>query len=571
MTNFKVLIEDRFCIKWSFCNANTFVKLNVDINPLEQKLFNNDIFYLTKHNEVSLVHSSIRNTPLPGVLVLKDNKTFGRKNGKLLYKCIPDDIRIPAFLVTYEMKNVGFSKVFINKYITFLFDEWTDKHPTGIIQNLIGPVDKLDNFYEYQLYCKSLNSSIQKFTKETSKALKTKSNDAFIENICIKYPSILNRTNITIFSIDGPTTQDYDDAFSIQPLEDDNIKISIYISNVTIWMDVLNLWETFSQRISTIYLPDKKRPMLPTILSDCLCSLQAGNTRIAFVMDLLITKDFQIKDIKYSNAMIKVIKNFVYEEADLIKFYPYQHLFSITNELSKKYKYLNNVRNSNEMVSYLMILMNYHCSTEMLKYKNGVFRTSILKKEVQVPNGIPDEVGNFIKIWNSSICQYVDGSSLVLKHEILDIDSYIHITSPIRRLVDLLNIIKIQQNMRIIDLSEAANNFYQKWINQLDYINVTMRAIRKVQNDCSLLDLCSNSPIVMEKLYEGYSFDKLERSDGLFQCIVYLPELKLVSKITTRVNLENYEKQFYKLFIFNDEDRFKKKIRLQLIEKLNTK
>jgi hypothetical protein len=98
-----------------------------------------------------------------------------------------------------------------------------------------------------------------------------------------------------------------------------------------------------------------------------------------------------------------------------------------------------------------------------------------------------------------------------------------------------------------------------------------MRAIRKVQNDCSLLDLCSNSPTVMEKLYEGYSFDKLERSDGLFQCIVYLPELKLVSRITTRVNLENYQKQFYKLFIFNDEDRFKKKIRLQLMDKELTK
>lgn len=567
MTNFKVLIEDRGYNEWSFCNATTFDKLTVDIHPLSHKLFNNDIFFLSKQNDVTIIHSSIRNSPLPGVLILKDNKTFGRKNGKLLYKCIPDDCRIPAFLVTYEMKNMGFSKVFVNQYVTFLFDEWTEKHPTGILQNVIGTVDILDNFYEYQLYCKSLHSSIQKFTKETSKALKNRCHDAFIENICVKYPSIENRMDISIFSIDGPTTQDYDDAFSIQLLEEDGIKISIYISNVTIWMDVLNLWETFSQRISTIYLPDKKRPMLPTILSDCLCSLQSGNTRIAFVMDLFISKDFQIQDIKYTNAMIKVMKNFVYEEPDLLKFYPYQQLFSITSELSKKYKYLNNIRNSNDIVSYLMILMNYHCSTEMMKHKNGIFRTSILKKEVKVPNGLPDEVGNFIKIWNSSICQYVDGSSITLKHELLDIDSYIHITSPIRRLVDLLNILKFQQNNHIINLSSAAEDFYQKWIQQLDYINVTMRAIRKVQNDCSLLDLCSNSPAVLEKLYEGFSFDKLERSDGLFQCIVYLPELKLVSRITTRENLENYEKKFYKLFIFHDEDRFKKKIRLQLIGK----
>jgi exoribonuclease R len=298
MTNFKVIIQDRGYSEWSFCNANTFDKLTVDINPLEHKLFNNDIFFLSKNNEVTIVHSSIRNSPLPGVLVLKDNKTFGRKNGKLLYKCIPDDVRIPAFLVTYEIKNMGFSKVFTNQYVTFLFDEWSDKHPTGLLQNIIGPVDVLDNFYEYQLYCKSLHSSIQKFTKETSKALKSKSHDAFIENIYLKYPSIENRIDIPIFSIDGATTQDYDDAFSIQGLEDGIVKISIYISNVTIWMDVLNLWETFSQRISTIYLPDKKRPMLPTILSDCLCSLQAGNTRIVFVMDLLISKEYEIQYIK---------------------------------------------------------------------------------------------------------------------------------------------------------------------------------------------------------------------------------------------------------------------------------
>ena len=33
-----------------------------------------------------------------------------------------------------------------------------------------------------------------------------------------------------------------------------------------------------------------------------------------------------------------------------------------------------------------------------------------------------------------------------LKHEILNMDNYIHMTSPIRRLVDLLNMIRFQQN-----------------------------------------------------------------------------------------------------------------------------
>ena len=92
-----------------------------------------------------------------------------------------------------------------------------------------------------------------------------------------------------------------------------------------------------------------------------------------------------------------------------------------------------------------------------------------------------------------------------------------------------------------------------------------MRAIRKVQNDCSLLDTCFNKPETLEKTYDGYCFDKLVRNDGLYQFIVFLPELRLVSRITMRNNLENYEKGKYKLFLFNNEEKFKRKIRLQMV------
>jgi len=570
MTQYKVIIEDRGYTTWSFHNANTFEKLDLNLNPLTHKLFTNDIFIVSKTLEPTILHSSIRvGGTIPGVLVLKNNKTYGRKNGRLLYKCMPDDTRIPSFLLPYDMKNMGFSKVFMNLYVTFTFDSWNEKHPYGTLCQLIGPVDSLDNFYEYQLYCKSLNTSIQKFTKDTSKALKSKSHDAFIENIRVNYPSIQDRTSVKewyIFTIDGPKTVDFDDAFGLNTLENGLLQLSIYISNVTIWMDILNLWDSFSQRISTIYLPDRKRPMLPTILSECLCSLQSNHTRIAFTMDIIMNNEYEIKEVKYSNSMIKIVKNFIYEEPDLLSNYKYNQLLNVTKELSKKYKYVTNLRNSNDLVSYLMILMNYNSAKEMLKYNNGIFRSSIIHTEIKVPEELPEDVGKFIKIWNSSSCQYIDGSNVNVKHELLDIDSYVHITSPIRRLVDLLNIIKFQQNTGIIPLSKNADNFYNKWFQELDYINVTMRAIRKIQSDCSLLDLCFNNPLVLETEYEGYSFDKLHRGDGLFQCIIYLPELKLVSRITTRVNLNNFEKKMYKLILFHDEEKFKKKIRLQLLD-----
>lgn len=580
---YKIHINDRSYNSWEVFDVNKLNKVELDINPLENKLFTNDVFTINKHKQISIEHSSIRSGPaIPGVLILDGNKTYGRQHrleagqtytkkrsdmagGKLLYKCIPDDARLPSFLVPYEIKSMGFSKVFKNLYVTINFEYWDDKHPRAKLDNVIGPVDVLDNFYEYQLYCKSLNASIQKFQKDTSKSIESKSHEGIIELILSKYPNIQDRTNQYIITIDPLNSQDFDDGFGITELDDGVKQLSIYISNVTIWMDVLNLWNSFSRRISTIYLPDKKRPMLPTILSDCLCSLQEGVRRVAFVLDIFINNN-DIINIKFGNTIIRVSHNYVYEDPKLLGDHKYHDILDVVQELSKKYKYINNVRNSHEMVCYLMILMNYQCAKEIIKYKTGIFRSTVIKREFSVPDTLPEDVGKFIKIWNSASGQYISGAEIVdTRHELLDVDAYIHITSPIRRLVDLLNMIKFQTILDLNNLSENATKFYDKWLNEIDYINATMRSIRKVQCDCSLLDLCNNKPEIMEKEYHGYVFDKLNRNDGLYQYMVFLPELKLSSRLTLREDMNNFTCKKFKLFLFNNEEKFKRKIRLQLL------
>ena len=583
---FKIHINDRSYTSWEVFETNKFNKNNIEFKPLDHKLFTNDVFTIDKNNKVRIVHSSVRSGPaIQGVLILDGNKTYGRQyrlevgqsytrncaqmaGGKLLYKCIPDDKRLPSFLVPYEIKTVGFSKVFKNLYVTINFEEWEDKHPRAKLDNVIGPVDILDNFYEYQLYCKNLNASIQKFKKDTIKSIDSITQEGIIELIKSKYPSIEDRTNQSlwhIITIDPLNSQDYDDGFSIKDLNKGVKQLSIYISNVTICMDVLNLWNSFSRRISTIYLPDKKRPMLPTILSDCLCSLQENVKRFAFVMDVFI-KNNEIIDIKFSNAIIKVSNNYVYEDHKLLSDKKYHNILDTAHKLSKKYKYINNVQNSHELVCYLMILINYHSARELIKHKTGIFRSTIIKREFSIPDTLPEDVGKFIKIWNSDSGQYIDGSKILdTRHELLDVDAYVHITSPIRRLVDLLNMIKFQTTMGISNLSENANKFYEKWLSEIDYINVTMRSIRKVQCDCALLHLCYNNPEIMEKDYDGYLFDKIYRNDGLYQYIVFLPELKLFSRIILREYFENFTNKKFKLYLFNDEESFKRKIRLHLL------
>ena len=514
---------------------------------------------------------SILNENIPAVLILSDNKTYGRKNKtKLFYKCIPDDKRMPIFLVPYEIKHVGFVKVFNNLYVTIKFIDWTEKMPHGIITQTIGDINILNNFYEYQLYCKSLNISFQQFNKEANKLIKQKliTNEELTDDICNKYKNIENRMNWKIFTIDPLSSLDYDDGFSIIKKETETL-LSMYISNVTILIDYLNLWSSFSQRISTIYLPDHKRPMMPTILSDCLCSLKSNTNRYAFVMDIIIDDENYIKDITYKNCLIKVHKNFVYEEEELINFPEYQLLLNQTKNLLQKYKYIKYINDSHDVVSYLMILMNYNCAQDLFKRKNGIFRTMILKKEIELPDNLPNEVFKFIKSWNNSNSQYINLNTISidenLQHEFMKMDVYIHITSPIRRIVDLLNIIQIQKNNNLIELTEEAELFYNKWIMQIDYINTTMRSIRKVQNECNLLNLCQNNPEMINKKYDGYCFEKIVKNDGLYQYFVFLPELNISAKISTNENIKVYEKYEYKLFLFNDEEKFKKKIRIQLV------
>jgi hypothetical protein len=218
-----------------------------------------------------------------------------------------------------------------------------------------------------------------------------------------------------------------------------------------------------------------------------------------------------------------------------------------------------------------MVFMNFQCAKEFTASNTGIFRSTLIKHVVEVPDHIPEEVGKFIKIWNTSSGQYIDISKtdhLPLRHDLLEMDAYVHITSPIRRLVDLLNIIQFQKNKGLIQLSEHAGKFYETWLHDLDYINATMRSIRKVQNDCTMLDLCMNNPDIIEKdrIYDGYVFDKMARNDGLYQIIVYLPELKMTSRVTTRENLENYQLARFKVYLFHNEEKFKKKIRLQLVQ-----
>jgi len=563
---FKITIEKGNTYDFKIINYDTLQESPeiIDIVPFDEKLFNGDIIEFND-NKCKIVNSSIRNVShIQGILICEGNKTYGRVKNKYLYKCIPDDKRLPTFLVPYEIQGKTFTKYFKNKYVNFKYKHWDDKHPYGELVHTIGDVDKLENFYEYQLYCKSLNSSIQNFTKTALKKIKERTFDEYVEEILKENPYIRDQRNRTIYTIDGKNTQDFDDAIYCEKNISGCYNICIYISNVTLWMDTLNLWESFSNRISTIYLPDRKRPMLPTILSDCLCSLQKNQNRFAFVLDLTINNEGEIIENEYYNSIISVSENYVYEEKKLIENKNYNITLECAKLMCQKNNYLPNVKNSNDLITYLMILTNHFAAMSFKKRKNGIFRSSTINENIKLPDTLDEDILKFMQVWRANAGEYTKQDK-DNTHMILKLDAYSHITSPIRRLIDLLNLIQIQENEYLYVFNEKAHHFLNKWIDQLEYINITMRAIRKVQTQCNLLDIIFKNPQIETRNYRGFVFDKVIRNDGLIQYMVYLPDLKMVSKITSCIERNNHQICYFNIYKFKDAENFKQKVRINMI------
>lgn len=201
---YKIIINNRSYDEdsWSIIDPNmgSDESLVLALNPREAKLLSGDSFTYETIDGLKIIDSYVRTRlDIPAVLVLNNNKTYGRhpNNNKLLYKCIPDDISIPAFLVPYEIKNMGFSKVFVNIFVTIQFVNWNLTHPLGMLTQVIGPVDSCEHFYEYQLYCKGLNISLQKFNKATNKSLHDMSinKETFILDLSLSSKRLYRRSH----------------------------------------------------------------------------------------------------------------------------------------------------------------------------------------------------------------------------------------------------------------------------------------------------------------------------------------------------------------------------------------
>ncbi len=562
---YKFKSEDRDYTSWSTMPTTT-----INIDPISNHLLSGDEFTLSSDtNNISIIHSPIReNRSIPGVLILHGNRTFGRTtNGRLLYQCIPFDKTLPVFLLPYNAK-IGFNKLQTNKYIIFSFSNWDGKHPMGIITETIGDVNNYQAYCTYQLWTHDLVHSLTKFTKELNNQLKNTSDNTIIQKMCddprFQFEDHTKESNVHngdyVFTIDPEGSVDLDDGFSISQTSD-YIIITIHIANVYACLETLQLWDHMTPRVSTIYLPDDRKTMLPNALSDRICSLLENNKRATFAMEVACNKQtgqiIQGSE-RFFNAIVNINKNFRYEEPKLLKNKNYKMLFDITKKLGD-----NNIIDSHDVVSYWMVYMNSISASHLFSHKTGVFRSVIKTSNNTHTHTHDNDTRRVLESWKNTHSSYqLFDESNDLRHMVLNIESYVHITSPIRRLVDILNQICFNQQVFNNEISTDADHFLTSNFKKIDSLNIDVKSIQRVQMDCDMLYSCIHNPDITNTSHEGIVFNQTCITKDTFRYTVYLTNMKRMYSLDTNEPLDNYSTHSFKILLFDTENTGHRKMRL---------
>lgn len=125
-------------------------------------------------------------------------------------------------------------------------------------------------------------------------------------------------TMLSLMTIDGQSTLDFDDAISIEDY-DDHYKLGIHIIDVGHFIEKGNIIDQEAlARASSIYMPDQKIPMLPAYLAENLCSLKAGELRPAISIMVNLSRSCEIIDYEIIPSLIRVEHQLTYYDVNII-------------------------------------------------------------------------------------------------------------------------------------------------------------------------------------------------------------------------------------------------------------
>ncbi len=119
-------------------------------------------------------------------------------------------------------------------------------------------------------------------------------------------------TGLNLFTIDGQSTLDFDDALSLEAT-DTGYRLGVHIIDVAHVIgkgDPIDL--AARERGSSIYMADRKIPMLPAALAEGLCSLRAGEIRPAISTMVEIGSDLTFQNFCILPSFVRVRNQLTY-------------------------------------------------------------------------------------------------------------------------------------------------------------------------------------------------------------------------------------------------------------------
>lgn len=121
----------------------------------------------------------------------------------------------------------------------------------------------------------------------------------------------------TIFTIDGESAKDFDDAISINKLSNGNYELGVHIADVSHYIkENSNLDREAYDRGTSVYLIDKVIAMLPHEISDWICSLVEGEDRLTMSLIMEINPEGDVVNSEIYNGVIKSVKRLTYTKVN---------------------------------------------------------------------------------------------------------------------------------------------------------------------------------------------------------------------------------------------------------------
>jgi len=276
-------------------------------------------------------------------------------------------------------------------------------------------------------------------------------------------PGRKDLTHLRPLTIDGNGTLDFDDALTIESAPEGWL-IGIHISDVAHYVRPGDpLFEEALARGISLYFPEGQVPMLPRHLSQGICSLIQGEIRATISFMILVSPEAEVLRARIMPSIIKVARRLTYDEADqLMEGDPELRALNDLRQKLRKRRLAQGAlllpipdvnigidqagkphislgktdTPARTLVSEMMILANSeaarHVSDRMVP---GLFRSQPPLKN-RIVFGEDDDL--FLNIRQRKQLPRGELLTKAMPHSGLGVSHYTTVTSPIRRLLDLL-------------------------------------------------------------------------------------------------------------------------------------